>query len=204
MRTAFARAVRRLPTAALLTSVLATTAVVALCPTGHVALAALADLARERVPGRPMAIVAEVLGPETGPPCPADARFVDEQPRGLRPDVLDAWLRLQAAAAEDGGRLCLNDGKRSLGQQQREFDDAVRKFGTAELAGRYVLPPDRSMHVQGIAVDVQPLASAAWVERDGRALGWCRRYANEYWHFEYDPDHVTGGCPALLPSATGG
>jgi D-alanyl-D-alanine dipeptidase len=31
----------------------------------------------------------------------------------------------------------------------------------------------------------------------------CRRYQNEYWHFEYDPDHAAAGYPALLPSATG-
>jgi zinc D-Ala-D-Ala carboxypeptidase len=60
-----------------------------------------------------------------------------------------------------------------------------------------------TLHVTGIAVDVQPIASAGWVERHGPALGWCRRYDNEYWHFEYDPAYATVGCPALLPSATG-
>ena len=50
---------------------------------------------------------------------------------------------------------------------------------------------------------MQPVASAGWVERNGRALGWCRRYENEHWHFEYDPAYATAGCPAMLPSATG-
>jgi D-alanyl-D-alanine carboxypeptidase len=90
-----------------------------------------------------------------------------------------------------------------VGPQQREFAEAVRRFGTPELAARYILPPEKSMHVRGIAVDVQPLASAGWMERNGGALGWCRRYQNEYWHFEYDPNYVAAGCPALLPSATG-
>jgi zinc D-Ala-D-Ala carboxypeptidase len=159
--------------------------------------------AYERVAGRPAAVLEDIVGPETGPVCPIDKRYVDEQPDGLRGDVHDAWRRLLARATEDGVRLCLNDGKRSAAQQQREFDDAVKRFGTEELAARYVLPPGRSMHVKGIAVDVQPLASAAWVESTGPALGWCRRYENEPWHFEYDPDHATTGCPALLPSATG-
>jgi LAS superfamily LD-carboxypeptidase LdcB len=79
----------------------------------------------------------------------------------------------------------------------------VERFGDAELASRYVLQPDESMHVVGIAVDVQPLASAAWVERNGSAFGWCRRYENEPWHFEYDSAYLASGCPALLPSATG-
>jgi D-alanyl-D-alanine carboxypeptidase len=175
----------------------AAAALVALGATGRVVLV------WDRVVGRPLAIVEEMPGPETGPACPLDARYVDEPPERLRPDVLAAWQRLQTAAGQHGVQLCLNDGKRSVGQQQRQFADAVQQFGTAELASRYVLPPEESMHVEGIAVDVQPLASAAWVERNGPALGWCRRYENEAWHFEYDPAYVTSGCPALLPSATG-
>jgi D-alanyl-D-alanine carboxypeptidase len=172
------------------------------------ALTALGAMGRvvlvwERVVGRPQAIVEEMPGPETGPVCPLDARYVDEQPERLPPDTLAAWQRLRAAAGEDGVQLCLNDGKRSRDQQARQFAEAVERFGDAELASRYVLQPDESMHVVGIAVDVQPLASAAWVERNGSAFGWCRRYENEPWHFEYDSAYLASGCPALLPSATG-
>jgi uncharacterized protein (DUF2384 family) len=152
------------------------------------------------VVGRPIAIVEEIPGPETGPVCPLDARYVDEPAVKLRPDVLAAWERLRTAA---GVQLCVNDGKRSREQQARQFADAVQQFGSAELASKYVLQPDESMHVRGIAVDIQPLASAAWVERNGVAYGWCRRYENEPWHFEYDPAYAASGCPALLPSATG-
>lgn len=188
---------RRTATGVLLALVLAVAVVVTLDATGRV------TLTNDPIAGRPAAVLEEVPGPETGPICPLDERYVDEPPKGLRRDALDAWRRLRATAAEQGGRLCLHDGKRSVGQQQREFDEAVRRFGTEELAARYVLPPEKSMHVKGIAVDVQPLDSAAWVERNGQALGWCRRYENEPWHFEYSRNHVTEGCPALLPSATG-
>jgi hypothetical protein len=159
--------------------------------------------AYERIPGQPTAILEEVPGADTGPVCPLDKRYVDEQPDGLRPDVLDAWRRLRVEAKRQGGTLCLQDSKRSMRQQQREFADAVRRFGTPEQAAKYVLPPEKSMHVKGIAVDVQPYASARWVERNGRALGWCRQYENEYWHFEYTHDNATRGCPPLRPSATG-
>ncbi|WP_246170870.1 D-alanyl-D-alanine carboxypeptidase family protein [Pseudonocardia hierapolitana] len=157
----------------------------------------------DRVVGRPLAIVEEMPGPETGPDCPLDARYVDEPPDRMPPDTLAAWQRLRTAAGGDGVQLCLNDGKRSREQQARQFADAVQQFGSAELASKYVLQPDESMHVVGIAVDIQPLASAGWVERNGAALGWCRRYENEPWHFEYDLAYATSGCPALLPSATG-
>jgi hypothetical protein len=61
----------------------------------------------ERDAGRAVAIVDEVTGPETGPVCSLDKRYVDEQPKGLRPDVLDAWHPLRAKAEEQGLRLCL-------------------------------------------------------------------------------------------------
>ncbi|MEV8435973.1 D-alanyl-D-alanine carboxypeptidase family protein [Actinosynnema sp. NPDC051121] len=188
---------RRVMIGVLVALLLAVASLGALGATGRVVLV------HDPVAGRPLAIVAEVPGPETGPVCALDGRYVDEQPDGLRPDVLEAWHRLRAAADGQGVGLCLNDGKRSVGQQRREFEDAVGRFGTPELAARYVLPPEKSMHVQGIAVDVQPLESAAWVEHNGPALGWCRRYLNEEWHFEYDPAYASGGCPAMLPSATG-
>ncbi|AXB49125.1 peptidase M15 [Amycolatopsis albispora] len=177
--------------------VLAIAAVVTLGATGSV------TFGEDPVAGRAEAILAEVPGPETGPVCPLDKRYVDEQPAGLRPDVQAGFDRLRSAAQAQGVQLCVHDSKRSRAQQQREFDQAVQKFGNAELAARYVLPPEKSMHVQGVAVDIQPLASAAWVERNGAALGWCRRYENEEWHFEYNADYARTGCPPMLPSATG-
>jgi len=179
---------------ALIGAALALAALVVLGTTGY---------ADDRVPGRPSAVLEDVPGQEKGPVCPLDERYADEQPKGLRPDVLDAWHRLRTEAERHGSELCLQDGKRSVGQQGREFADAVRRFGTEEQARKYVLPPEKSMHVEGVAVDVQPMAAAGWVEHNGRALGWCRRYENEYWHFEYDHDYADAGCPPLLPSATG-
>jgi zinc D-Ala-D-Ala carboxypeptidase len=189
---------RRVAVGVVLALVLAMVAVAVLDATGAV------RFAQDPVGGRPVAVVEDVPGPETGPVCPVDARYVNESPEGLRADVLAAWRRLRAEADKNGVQLCVQDGKRSVGQQEKEFDEAVRRFGTRELAARYVLPPEKSMHVKGIAVDVQPANSAVWVEEHGGALGWCRRYANEQWHFEFHREYVTDGCPALLPSATGG
>jgi zinc D-Ala-D-Ala carboxypeptidase len=176
--------------------VLVALTVVALGTTGG-----LYSLLGTRIAGHAAPVIEDVPGPETGPECPLDARYVNEEPIGLRPDVLAAWRRLRTDAERADVRLCLNDGKRSATQQQREFDAAVEKFGTPELAAQYVLPPEKSMHVKGIAVDVQPLSSAGWVEDNGAALGWCRRYENEPWHFEYVQRYVSAGCPDLLPSA---
>lgn len=156
-------------------------------------------LGHVRVQGAAVPDVAAVPGPETGPPCVTDPRYVDESPRGLRADALDAWERASAEAAAHGVTLCLQDGKRSRRQQQAQFDDYVRRYGSAESARQYVLPPHESMHVLGVAVDVQPPAAAAWLERTAGALGWCRQYENEPWHFEFGAGHRTAGCPPWRP-----
>ncbi|MEV4311303.1 D-alanyl-D-alanine carboxypeptidase family protein [Actinocrispum sp. NPDC049592] len=139
-----------------------------------------------------------VPGPDTGPVCPVDKRYVDEDPTGMRDDVKAKFTELKAKAKTENITMCLQDGKRSSRQQQAQFDEYVRRFGTYELARQYALPPELSNHVKGIAADIQPLSAAGWVERSAGKYGWCRRYENEPWHFEYDPGYVNG-CPALLP-----
>ena len=134
-------------------------------------------------------------GDDAGEPCPSDPQYHDEQPTGLRTDVAAAWQSAVAKAATVGVQLCLNDGKRSRAQQQATYDDYVRQFGIA-MADVYVLPSDKSAHVLGYAIDVQPYAGCTWLQGTSGALGFCRTYDNEVWHFEYDPAFMTGGCPA--------
>lgn len=136
-------------------------------------------------------------GDDAGEPCPSDPQYHDEQPTGLRADVAAAWQSAVAKAATVGVQLCLNDGKRSRAQQQATYDDYVKQFGTA-TANDYVLPPDRSAHVLGYAIDVQPYAGYTWLQGTSGALGFCRTYDNEVWHFEYDPAFMTSGCPVRV------
>ncbi|TCO64467.1 D-alanyl-D-alanine carboxypeptidase-like protein [Actinocrispum wychmicini] len=154
----------------------------------------------EPVAGQATFQIEGVVGPDTGAQCPVDKRYVDEQPTGLRDDVLAAYTSLRAKATAEKVTMCLQDGKRSSRQQQAQFDDYVKRFGSRELARNYALPPEESNHVKGVAVDIQPLSAAGWVERSAGKYGWCRRYENEPWHFEYSPDYAKG-CPTLLPHA---
>ena len=62
-----------------------------------------------------------------------------------------------------------------------------------------VLPPEKSAHVLGTAIDVQPYAAYTWLQGTNGALNFCRIYDNEAWHFEYDTSFSSTGCPALLP-----
>ena len=133
-------------------------------------------------------------GDDNGAPCATDPQYRDEQPIGLQPDVTTAWQTAVSQAAAAGVTLCLNDGKRSRGQQQATYDQYVTQFGKA-MADEYVLSPEKSAHVLGLAIDVQPLAGHNWLEGTAGAFGFCRTYDNEAWHFEYDAAFVSGGCP---------
>ena len=132
--------------------------------------------------------------------CPVDPSYHDKDTKGMNPAAARAWTKAKEEASSKGVTLCAHEAKRSVAQQKAEFDEALERYnGNRKLAEKYVLPPSKSLHVSGLAVDVQPRASAAWLERTAGALGWCRRYANEPWHFEYNKDYADSGCPALKP-----
>jgi len=141
-------------------------------------------------------------GPEGGPTCKADSQYVNESTTGLQPDVAKAWEAAVATAKRAGITLCLNDGKRSRAQQLAQFAQYEEQYGK-DVAEQLVLPPDRSAHVLGVAVDAQPQAGWQWLQQTKGSLGFCRRYDNEGWHFEYAPQFKTAGCPERLPKPVG-
>ncbi|MBM9465798.1 D-alanyl-D-alanine carboxypeptidase family protein [Nakamurella leprariae] len=144
----------------------------------------------------------DVPGPEGTGRCAVDTRYTDEPATGLLPEVAAAWAAVLAEAAQVGVDVCLADGKRSRAQQQQIRDEYVRDYGEA-MAEQYTLPPERSAHVTGTAVDVQPRAASNWLEGSAGRLGFCRTYDNEPWHFEFDATFAVTGCPARLPSPNG-
>ena len=135
-----------------------------------------------------------------------DHRHVSEH-RWLAGNHLDPALHRQidraiSAAAADGVELGVTSGWRSPAEQERLYQAAIRTYGSPAAAAQWVLPPDRSAHVSGAAVDVGPRAGAAWLETHGARFGLCRRYDNEWWHFELlAPTDGSGVCPARAPHA---
>ena len=120
----------------------------------------------------------------------------------LDPALLNAIQDAARVAAVQGIDLRINSGWRSKGFQQRLFDDAVRTYGSADIARQYVASPDVSKHVVGQAVDVVPVDADKWLIRNGAQFGLCQIYANELWHFELAVDEQ-GNCPPLRPNAAG-
>ena len=120
----------------------------------------------------------------------------------LDPPLLNAVQDAARAATAQGVDLRITSGWRSEGFQQRLFDDAVRHYGSADIARQFVASPDVSKHVVGQAVDVAPVDADWWLVRNGAQFGLCQIYANELWHFELAV-HQQGNCPPLRPNAAG-
>jgi zinc D-Ala-D-Ala carboxypeptidase len=111
-------------------------------------------------------------------------QYSEESIEALAPVLRGRLRKAMADARAQGVPMRINSGRRSAAKQQRLFDDALKKYGSYKAATRWVLPPDKSEHVQGRAVDIAPQSAMAWLERVGWKYGICRIYDNEPWHFE--------------------
>lgn len=123
--------------------------------------------------------------------------------RGLDPGAAHAFAAARSAARKAGYTLVLNSGYRTWAKQQRMYDAAVRTYGSAHAARKWVLPPAESTHVRGLALDVGTPAAAAWLTAHGARWGLCRTYGDEPWHVEYRPDWIKaygGRCPPTVPT----
>lgn len=132
-----------------------------------------------------------------------DAAPTDPALAGLDPELARRFTEAQTAAADEGIALTLTSGKRSAEEQQALVDAAIEKYGSQQEASRWVLPPETSDHVKGLAVDVGPTEGALWLGEHGLEHGLCRTYANESWHFEMLPDGETSCAPMHEDSSTG-
>lgn len=122
---------------------------------------------------------------------------------GLDTELERRFAGAVEAASADGIEMTLTSGWRSAEDQAALVELTLAKHGSAEEAHRWVLPPERSAHVAGLAIDVGPTDGALWLEQHGAEHGLCRVYANELWHFE--PAVEPGGtCPDLLPDSSSG
>jgi hypothetical protein len=144
------------------------------------------------------------------PPVPAASGRLPEAPLSeagpgdvadLKPALRHAILAAIYAAKQDGVHLDVNSGYRTPAHQEELYQEGIAKYGSAQAAHAWVLPPDESDHVKGEAVDVEAAAGIAWLEKNGVHFGLCRKYANEDWHFELLAPTVGSSCPPMLPHA---
>ena len=130
------------------------------------------------------------------------------RPSDLVPQFKARYEAAKSAAELNGYTLAITSGYRSLAQQEVLFNRAVKRHGSAAEASKWVLPPEKSNHPWGMAIDInygvggaKGKKAAAWLEKNGYKYGLCRRYENEWWHFE--PLVAPGQkCPKMEPYAS--
>ena len=117
--------------------------------------------------------------------------------------VKNRFLAAQSKAHKEGINLVITSGFRTAARQEYLYKRAIAKYGSAKEASKWVLPPDKSHHPDGIALDFNypgDPEDTKWLELNGYKFGLCRVYKNEWWHFE--PLVAPGEeCPPLVANA---
>lgn len=171
-----------------------------------VGLIALTPQSRDGAAAGGYVTTADVVGGEHGVVDEADgiSPFADELPAiaRLEPELRAAMQDAARDAIADGVDFIVTSGWRSAAYQQSLLDAAVVEYGSAEVAGEFVLTPKESRHVTGEAVDIGRTDANSWLSQHGARYGLCQTYANEIWHFELTTE-PGGDCPAQLPDARG-
>ena len=106
-------------------------------------------------------------------------------PTRLNPGLVAAFRRAKAEAAKAGHELTITSGFRTADEQAALLKAEVAKRRSLKKALWWVFPPDRSMHVQGLAIDVGDGRAADWLADNGARFGLCKTLAWEWWHFEW-------------------
>jgi zinc D-Ala-D-Ala carboxypeptidase len=132
-------------------------------------------------------------------------RLPPQRPKHLNSQLMARFITARNVGASHGYTIEIRSGWRSVLHQQRLFDAAVKKYGSEQTATKWVLPPQDSMHTWGLAMDIKYSgnieSSAFWFQKYSSHFGLCRRYRNEWWH--YEPLVSPGqACPDLKASPT--
>lgn len=103
---------------------------------------------------------------------------------GMSPDFAAALGQLLQAAPK--GYVQVSSGYRSPDRQAQLWADAIKKYGTAKAARKWVAPPGRSKHNHGGAADLKFLNDTArqWVHQNAGNFGLHFPMAHENWHVE--------------------
>ena len=101
--------------------------------------------------------------------------------RGLQPRMAAAVSKLVDASR---GAVYVNSGWRSPEEQRLLWEQALARYGSAELADDWVAPPGHSLHERGLAVDLGGDIELALELIQRLDLPLWRPMGHEPWHFE--------------------
>jgi soluble lytic murein transglycosylase-like protein len=106
-----------------------------------------------------------------------DGPLAYRQGKPMRPDVAQAFDRMERAARADGAALVIASAFRSDAEQAVLY--------ARHPDPRWVAPPGRSLHRYGTELDLGPAAAYGWLAAHAEAFRFIRRYSWEPWHFGY-------------------
>jgi zinc D-Ala-D-Ala carboxypeptidase len=130
-------------------------------------------------------------------PASAPEAVATVSANGLHRGLVRSLRRAREAAAEEGLTIPVASGHRDVAEQTAELDEAIEKYGSRQEAERWVFPPEKSMHVRGLAIDIGDGPSADWLLANGSRYGLCQTLSWEWWHFEWRRSWERAeSCPA--------
>lgn len=104
----------------------------------------------------------------------------------MTPGTAEAFVAMARAASRDGITLRINSAWRSDEHQARLWEEALRKYGSAEAARKWVAPPGKSNHRTGKALDIHTTdAIYAWLKANAPKFGFRQPMSWEPWHWEF-------------------
>ena len=172
---------------------------------------AVVTRARVEVDGRAVAVDAAAEAELAPPATLASLAATGDEYRGplahrqgepMRPDVAQAFDRMERAARQAGVGLLITSAFRSNAEQAALF--------AARPDPKWVAPPGRSLHRLGTELDLGPPSAYAWLARNAKRFGFVERYSWEPWHYGYTraagtrsvgygPADGRSGMPSFVP-----
>jgi hypothetical protein len=114
-----------------------------------------------------------------------DGPLAYRQGKPMRPDVAQAFDRMERAARQDGVALAINSGFRSDAEQAVLF--------ARNPDPRMVAPPGKSLHRNGTELDLGPPAAYAWLAANAKRFHFIQRYSWEPWHYGLSVNVASSG-----------
>lgn len=112
---------------------------------------------------------------------------------------------LQAFMDAAPGKISINSGRRTTERQAELWREALKKYGSADAARKWVAPPGHSMHEKGGAADLgyESEAVKRWAHENAAAYGLVFRMKNEDWHIELQRAEATKATASAQRDQTG-
>lgn len=128
----------------------------------------------------------------------------------LDPNFRSGVAAMMQAAEAEGIDLKITSAYRSPELQAKLYEDALKKYGSAAAARKWVAPPGNSMHNKGMAVDFAGSnggllrdansREAKWLKANAERFGLAVPLSNEPWQVE--PAGARGGGSGVAKSVT--